>query len=132
MEIALYIGWIVLIASLGYLLLASFCVLKFKRRLSGACDPIEDTPGVTLYKPLHGMDYDLKQNLLGFCRQDYPAYQVIFGVSDANDPAISIVREVMAECPDVDTELVISSRINGDNPKVSNLINMDGLAKHTS
>jgi len=130
MSIALYIGWVLFAASVGYLLVASYCVLRFRRRLSKTPKPLTEHPGVTLYKPLHGLDYGLKQNLLTFCRQDYPSYQVVFGVSDSSDRAISVVRELIRECPDVDMELVISSDSNGNNPKVSNLINMDAFAKH--
>ena len=130
MVIALWVAWALFAASLGYMLVASFCLLKFKAKLLGFSGPKSERPAVSLYKPLHGLDYDLKRNLLSFCRQDYPSYQVIFGVSDANDPAVSIVREIIAACPDVDIELVINGWSNGESPKVSNLINMDVVAKH--
>jgi ceramide glucosyltransferase len=117
-------------ASVGYILVACYCVLAFKRRLTSAVERNEKGPVVTLYKPLYGMDYELKQNLLSFCDQDYPVFQIIFGISDNNDPAIPVVRDVMAERPDVDMELVINERSNGNNPKVSNLMNMDSVAKY--
>ncbi len=112
------------------MLVACFCVLKFKQGLSVPVAQNTDRPGVTLYKPLYGLDYELKENLLSFCDQDYPTFQVVFGISDANDPAIQVVRLVMAERPEIDTELVINDKVNGNNPKVSNLINMDKAAKH--
>jgi len=130
LDIALYVAWAIFAASLGYGLVAVFCVLKFRKKLSSPFVVPSVRNGVTLYKPLHGLDYSMKENLLSFCRQDYPNYQVVFGVSSADDPAISVVREVMAECPDVDTHLVINNRISGNNPKVSNLINMDAFAKY--
>jgi ceramide glucosyltransferase len=130
MIITLWVAWVIFAASVGYMLVASFCLLKFKAKLSCFSRPQSERLGVSLYKPLYGLDYGLKQNLLSFCRQDYPNFQVIFGVSDANDPAVSIVREVISACPDVDIELVINSWSNGENPKVSNLINMDEVAKH--
>ncbi len=130
MDILLYIISAIFAASLGYMLIASYCVLKFKRRLSSLSSQSQECPGVTLYKPLHGLDYGLKQNLLSFCLQDYPEFQIIFGVSDADDPAISVVRDIMAERPDIDMELVINNISNGNNPKISNLINMDRVAKY--
>jgi len=129
-DIALYVAWAIFAASLGYGLVAVFCVLKFRKKLSSPFAAPGVRGGVTLYKPLHGLDYGMKENLLSFCRQDYPDYQVVFGVCSADDPALSIVREVMAECPDVDTQLVINERSNANNPKVSNLINMDEVAKY--
>ena len=130
MEIAAYISGIIFAASIGYLLVAIFCVLKFGRRLSGPPTHPTERPGVTLYKPLHGLDYGMKKNLLSFCKQDYPTFQIIFGVSNAADPAISIVRELIDEHPDVDMTLIINAEVNGHNPKVSNLINMDVAAKY--
>jgi len=130
MEIAFYLALALFAASIGYVLVASACVLNFRRRLINFAGPTKPRPGVTLYKPLHGLDFELKENLLSFCEQDYPVFQIVFGVSDENDPAIAIVREVIAACPDVEMELVINNWSNGHNPKVSNLINMDGAAKY--
>src|ERR1700742_1308443 len=44
-------------------------------------------PPVTVLKPIYGLDKDLEQNLLTFCRQDYPDYQIVFAVQRADDPA---------------------------------------------
>ena len=130
MDIVLYFTSAVFVASLMYVLVATFCVLKFRSELLRASAPRSDRPGVTLYKPLHGLDSGLKENLLSFCRQDYPSFQIVFGVSNADDPAVPVVREIISVCSDVDIELVINGHTNGNNPKVSNLINMDAVAKH--
>ena len=130
MDITLYILAALFVASIGYLFVACFCVLKFKTRLTNPSIKPNARPGVTLYKPLHGLDYELEQNLLSFCDQDYPNFQIVFGVSSADDPAVDIVRTVMAQRPDVDMELVINDQVNGQNPKISNLINMNTTAKH--
>jgi ceramide glucosyltransferase len=130
MHVTLYIVVVLFIASIGYLLVANFCVLKFKSRLTSPSIKPNQRPGVTLYKPLHGLDYGLKQNLLSFCDQKYPHFQIIFGVSSAIDPAIDIVRSVVTTRPNVDVEVVINDQVNGLNPKISNLINMDVVAKH--
>ena len=130
MDYALYFGWALFTASLCYLLIAAYCVRTFGNKLDRPIVTLKERPGVTLYKPLCGSEYGMKQNLISFGRQDYPDFQVVFGVSDADDPAVPVVRGVMSECPGVDTELVINGWSNGDNPKVSNLINMDAVAKH--
>ena len=130
MDFVLYFGWVLFAASLGYVSVAVYCVLAFGNKLSRSSVTLNERPGVTLHKPLCGLEYGLKQNLLSFCRQDYPDFQVVFGVADVNDPAISVVRDVMSECPGVISELVINGWSPGSNPKVSNLINMDAFAKH--
>jgi ceramide glucosyltransferase len=88
-------------------------------------------PAVTILKPLHGIEPNLYDNLARFCRQDYPGpVQIIFGVSDLSDPAVQVVRKIVAEFPDHDLRLVINSRRHGSNRKVSNLINMASEARH--
>lgn len=130
MDIAVYISWAFLAASIGYMLTASACIIIFEGKCAGPTPKPNEWPTVTLFKPLHGLDFELETNLRSFCTQEYPAYQVIFGVSSADDPAIPIVRDLLASLPDLDAELVIDATINGSNPKVSNLINMDKIAKN--
>ena len=88
-------------------------------------------PTVTILKPLHGAEPNLYANLAGFCVQDYPSpVQIVFGVDDPDDPAIGVVRDLVADFPASDLKLVINSRRHGENRKVSNLINMLGEAHH--
>lgn len=130
MQIAFYVAAALCVASIGYLLVACFCVLKFRTVLTSPSAKLAEHPGVTHYKPLHGLDFELRENLRSFMQQDYPLFQVVFGVSRHDDPAISAVRDLMTEFPDIDAELVVNERVNGENPKVSNLMNMDMVAKH--
>ena len=78
-----------------------------------------------ILKPLHGLEPDLYANLAGFCAQAYPSpVQIVFGVDDPADPAVAVVRKLVADFPDRDLTLVINARRYGENRKVSNLINM--------
>ncbi len=130
MQIAAYASAVLCAASVGYLLVACYCVLRFRSLLRAPLKPLTEHPGVTLYKPLHGLDFELEENLRSFFQQDYPLLQIVFGVARKDDPAIRIVRKLIAEYPDVDANLVISNKTNGENPKISNLMNMDVQAKH--
>ena len=115
--------------SLGYVAVALTCVLRFRRRLAHAMTSRVTAP-VTLLKPLCGLECEMADNLRSFCRQDYGTYQIVFGVRDADDPAIAVVDALRAEFPERDIALVVSDRIIGSNPKVSNLANMMAAAKH--
>ena len=111
-----------------YALCAAWVAHRFAR---GATVPAKSYPAVTVLKPLHGTEPGLYANLARFCAQDYPSpVQVVFGVVDPADPAIAIVRRLIAAFPDSDLRLVINSRRHGVNRKVSNLINMVGEARH--
>ncbi len=87
--------------------------------------PAALAPAVTILKPLHGAEEGLRENLESFCEQDYAgAMQIVFGVHDAGDEAIPVVRALQRAYPHLDIGLVIDGRIHGENRKVSNLVNM--------
>lgn len=88
------------------------------------------TPPATIFKPVRGADAEAYENFASFCRQDYPEFQILFGVREANDPAVPIIRQLIADFPACDIELVISANEVGYNAKVSNLHNMAAKAKH--
>jgi ceramide glucosyltransferase len=88
------------------------------------------TPPVTIFKPLKGMDEGLEENLRSFFEIDYPVYQLVFGVADADDPAAPVVRRLLAQFPDRDAQLVVGAPVFGLNPKVENLAAMDRHRKH--
>lgn len=87
-------------------------------------------PPVTVLKPLCGMEHGLYECLRSFCEQDYPRFQIVFGVSNEHDPAVAVVRRLMRELPHKDLRIAIDGRLHGSSPKVSNLINMMQLASH--
>jgi len=87
-------------------------------------------PPVTVLKPLHGDEPLLEQALATICRQDYPEWQVVFGVGDAGDPAAAVVGRLRARFPECDIALVIDPALHGRNRKVGNLINMLPAARH--
>jgi ceramide glucosyltransferase len=112
-----------------YALVAAFAARRFVAAATVA--PASSLPAVTILKPLYGAEPNLHANLARFCVQDYPGpVQIVFGVSDRADPAIAVVREIVAAFPDRDLKLVINSRGHGSNRKISNLINMAAEASH--
>ena len=98
-----------------------FALLWVTRRRKALPD---HTPALTIFKPLKGVDEGLEANLRSFFDLDYPAYQLLFGVADDDDPAIPIVERLIAEHPGRDARLVIGAPAFGLNPKVENLAAM--------
>jgi ceramide glucosyltransferase len=86
--------------------------------------------GVTVLKPLHGDEPLLEEALSTACQQDYPLYQLVFGVQDAADEALPVVRRLQARFPACDIAVVVDPTGHGPNRKVGNLINMLPAAKH--
>ena len=77
----------------------------------------EHTPPVTILKPLKGLDEELEANLRSFFHLDYPVYQLIFGIAEANDPAIAVVQKLIEEYPDHDARLVVGARRSDSIPR---------------
>ena len=116
--------------SLGYLFFALIAVEHFNYKKNKKTIMENFQPSVTILKPIYGLDPDMLDNLRSFCQQDYPQYQVIFGIQDKNDPALSIVEEITKEFSESDVSYIISTERHGTNHKVSNLINMYPYIKH--
>src|ERR1700712_1402104 len=125
------LGWLFVALSLAgaiYTLLSASIVGRFVRARAPAA---AELPPVTLLKPLHFDEPGLEEDLDTFLNQDYPSpIQIIFGVQDESDPAIAVVRHLMARHPGIDMELVIDTRRYGSHAKLSNLVNMTQRAKH--
>lgn len=87
-------------------------------------------PPVSVLKALCGAEPGLYGQLRSFCRQNYPTFQLVFGVRESTDPALPIVRRLQAEFPTLDIAVVVDATLHGCNNKVSNLINMLPQARH--
>jgi len=115
----------------AYQLFQVFAAWWFFRRTrrAEAAVPDAELPPVTLLKPLKGLGVDLYDNLASFCRQDYPAYQIVFGIADVDDPALTVVQQIKRDFPKHDIVLSIGDAL-GANRKVANLRHMMRHARH--
>jgi ceramide glucosyltransferase len=115
-------------ASIGYWVLCIIGTVKFRsRRLRERSD---GAPAATILKPIKGLDPGLADNCRAVCRQDYPSYQVIFGVADPQDPAIPLLQSVLDDSPGARHRLVIGPEVYGPNRKISLLQQMLPFAAH--
>src|ERR1019366_9237571 len=87
-------------------------------------------PPLSILKPLKGVDPEIWESFCSHCEQDYPEFQLIFGVSEPADPAIEVVRKLQAKYPNLPIELIVCDRVLGANIKVSNLVQMLPAARH--
>ena len=93
------------------------------RRLFSSTSPpvLSKYPPVSILKPLKGAPHDLYDTLATFCRLDYPSLQIIFGVREPEDPAVSVVKQIQKKFPACDISLVVEPHVIGENYKVSTL-----------
>src|SRR3984893_8681024 len=92
--------------------------------------PESQLPPVSILKPLKGVDPEIWESFCSHCEQEYPQFQLIFGVSDPGDPAMEVVRKLQARYPKLPIELIVCDRVLGANIKVSNLAQMLPAARH--
>lgn len=90
----------------------------------------EHLPPVSILKPLKGVDPEIWESFCSHAQQQYPEFELIFGVSDSNDPACATVRKLQAEYPACSIQLLVCDRILGTNVKVSTLAQMLPHACH--
>lgn len=109
--------------------LASFLSDR-RKKLNEPPLPESDLPPVSILKPLKGVDPEIWESFCSHCEQDYPQFQLIFGVSDPGDPAIEVVRKLKAKYPNLPIDLIVCDRVLGANIKVSNLVQMLPAARH--
>ena len=101
-----------------------------KRFLSRLGTPSAARRGVSILIPLCGADFRAYDNYASVCRQDYPEFEIVFGVPDPKDSAVAVVAQLQADFPQVPIRLVISTGEIGLNPKVNTLNNMLPQAGH--
>jgi len=98
-----------------------------------ATRPVSDSSRllpVSVLKPLSGADSELHQNLKSFFEQDHPQFELVFGATDATDPALDTVARLQREFPTTRCRVVTHTGGAALNPKVRNLLGMLPHARH--
>lgn len=119
-------------AGLAYYLLSIWSARAFLRaamRTAPAAEPF--TPGVSILKPLRGLDPSMAEAFASHCRQRYAGdYEILFGVSSLDDPAVAAVQELQTEFPDCAIRIVLCPETLGPNGKVSNVAQLVPHARY--
>ncbi|MGC2694474.1 MAG: bacteriohopanetetrol glucosamine biosynthesis glycosyltransferase HpnI [Candidatus Angelobacter sp.] len=116
------------ICGMGFYLLCIWSAGRFQRE--GRRPPAGATPPVTILKPLRGVDPQMYESFRSHCVQDYPEYEIIFGVSEADDPAVQGVEQLIREFPKCKIRLMVCPEVLGNNRKTSNLVQMLAFARY--
>lgn len=119
-----------LIAASGiYHILAFVCLVEFfsaKAARPGATP----RPSISILKPLKGHDSNLEDNILSFCSQDYPEYEVLLGFTDPQDNALEDARKIASSQSGCSVGVMVSETGRGANRKVANLQGLADAARH--
>jgi ceramide glucosyltransferase len=118
-------------AALAYQLLAWVSLGRFFRPAARPpAPPCPPCPGITVFKPVRGLEPETRECLETFLSQDYQPYQVLFGVADENDPVLPIIRAFTERAAGPEVQVVVCPDRLGLNPKVSTLCQLAPLARY--
>ena len=113
------------VCGLGYMVLALWGARDFVRWLERDESGVTAPPGVSLLKPLKGVDPRMYAGLESHCQQAYDGgFEIIFGVHSLDDPAVSEVEHLQTAYPEVAISLIECPLRLGTSGKVSNLVQM--------
>ncbi|WP_395667234.1 ceramide glucosyltransferase [Methylocella sp.] len=87
-------------------------------------------PGVSIVRPLCGLDNFIEETLSSSFTLDYPNYEVIFCVARANDPVVGVARRLIAQNPRIPAKLIIGDEKVSANPKLNNCVRGWDAAAH--
>lgn len=110
-----------------------YCVLVIegaRRYLRARPEALRTPIPISVLKPLHGLDEGLAGNLRSFLAQDYPRFEVLFGVDEPGDPALAVAEAVMKEFPHVECRRLVTGKPAYQNPKVFSLERLAAAARH--
>jgi ceramide glucosyltransferase len=117
------------VSSTVFLCFVLVAARRFKRhceqyRLTVPNTASESLPPVSIFKPVHGMEERLEQNLESFFQQDYPDYEIIIGARSKDDPAIVLAEQLGQRYLNVKSRIVASGPPEWPNAKVFTLDKM--------
>ena len=113
------------LAGLAYLLLALLGCRDFAHYWQWRQVDAGFAPDVTILKPVKGVDQRMYAGLVSHCQQQYAGnFEIVFGVSSLDDPAVGEIERLRAEFPECAIRLVECRERLGTSGKVSNLVQM--------
>jgi ceramide glucosyltransferase len=123
--------FIAILPATAYSIISLACALKYFSGKGRSVTRSDPDPGVTILKPVKGIDAGSYDNFASFCHQEYTGkVQMIFAAASGDDAVIPVIRRLIADFPGHDISLVVNPSIHGQNYKVSNLINAYPEADH--
>jgi ceramide glucosyltransferase len=100
------------------------------RRGSKSTKPVgTDYPLVSILKPVKNLDDDIEDNFSSFFYQDYPAFELLFGVDAIGDPIVPIIKKMQNKFPHIPCKIIETGHSETDNPKIHKLSVMEKHAR---
>ncbi|HEX3495081.1 MAG TPA: glycosyltransferase, partial [Methylocella sp.] len=92
--------------------------------------PPRAVPGVSVIRPLCGLDNFCEETLESSFRLDYPTYEIIFCVALPGDPVLPLVQRLIAKYSDRASQVIVGDEKVSPNPKLNNCVRGWDAARH--
>jgi len=115
---------------LGAAVYSILSMLAAWRYLAARPAELRATEAISILKPLSGLDSGLEANLRTFFEQDYPKFEILFAVRNADDPAVAVIEKLQREYAQVESRLILTGEPPYPNAKVFSLDRMLRQAAH--
>ena len=113
------------LCGVAYGLIALWSARDFERWTRGGVVGVGEAVGVSILKPVKGVDARMYAGLVSHCVQEYAGeFELVFGVSSLEDAAVREVARLRVEFPGVEIRLVECRERLGASGKMSNLVQM--------
>lgn len=79
-------------------------------------------PGVSIVRPVCGLENHIEETLLAGYGLSYPHYETLFCVASGGDPVVPLVRRLIAQHPNIPARLLVGDDRISINPKLNNIV----------
>jgi len=132
MSIYLYLVLLPALGPLVYYCLAIYSGWIYFRKIERFSPPKSNKiAAVSILKPVRGVDHEAYENFASMCQLDYPEYEIIFGVGEADDPVIPLLQKLQAKFLETSIRVIVGIKQLGSCHKTNTLYRLALEAKHS-
>ena len=113
-----------------YYFLALYSSWRFFRQARKSSRPPDYTPPVSNLKPIRGLDAEAYENFASYCNQDYPDYELLFGIGDGDEAVLEVIEKLKRDFPQRRIRVVHVSGHTAPNDKVVKLARLVSEAQN--
>jgi len=113
-----------------YYFLALYSSWQFFRQTRISSRPLDYTPPVSNLKPIRGLDSEAYENFASYCNQDYPDYELLFGIGDGDEAVLEVIEKLKRDFPQRRIRAIHVSGHTAPNDKVVKLARLVSEAQN--